>query len=64
MMINSYQCEGGKRTMDIHHGGRVIFSFYYWPWLLHRRWKIELWHGRSGGHYLDIGPVEFVLPGR
>lgn len=57
MYLNYYKChEGGQRILDIHHGGRVVVCFHFWPWMLKkwRRWKVEWW-GKDG-RYLDIGP--------
>ncbi len=62
MTLHWYRCWGGKRTLDIHHGGRVVFSFHFWPWLVGKRWKIERWG--TDCRFLEVGPFEFVLPPR
>lgn len=58
MYLDYYRCQGGQRILDIHHGGRVVFSFHFWPWMIKRwrRWKVEWW-GKDG-RYLDIGPCQ------
>lgn len=50
---------GGERTIDVHYGGRVVFAFHFWPWMLKRwrRWKIELWG--QDATFLDVGPCQF-----
>lgn len=61
MYLHYFASQGGKRTLDIHHGGRVVFAAHFWPWMVGKRWKVEFWRGCEGNCYLDIGPFEFIL---
>lgn len=64
MTLNYYRCGGGQRILDIHHGGRVVASFHFWPWLVRRRWKFEVWRGSEGTRYYHGGPFELTISAR
>jgi hypothetical protein len=58
MRVHSSCFPSGKRILDIHHGGRVVLTLHYWPWV--RRLQFKRFCSASGARFWDFGPIEII----